>query len=90
LILEVNIRPGLEVQLANMAPLKERLKKQYSPLIGFCVMIWVLIATPCMATVAIVIQETKSWKWAIYQFLGLTALAYVITFILFQLGRIFI
>jgi len=27
LILEVNIRPGLEVQLANMAPLKDRLKK---------------------------------------------------------------
>ncbi len=68
--------------------LRDRLKKQYTPLIGFCVMIWVLIATPCIATVAIVIQETGSWKWAFYQFFGLTLMAYLLTFIVFQVGRV--
>jgi ferrous iron transport protein B len=70
--------------------LKEKLKKQYTPLIGFCIMLWVLIATPCIATLAVTKQETGSWKWAFYQFLGLSLLAYLITFVVYQVGRVVI
>ena len=70
--------------------LTDRLKKQYSPLIGFCIMLWMLIATPCIATVAIVIQETNSVKWAMVQFFGLSLIAYILTLIVYQVGRIFI
>jgi ferrous iron transport protein B len=41
-----------------------------------------------MATLAVTRQEAGSWRWAAFQFLGLTALAYAITFLVFQLGRI--
>ncbi len=70
--------------------LRDRLRKQYTPLTGFCIMLWMLIATPCIATVAIVIQETNSVKWAMLQFFGLSAIAYILTFTVFRLGLIFV
>ena len=67
--------------------LREKLKKQYNPLIGFCILLWALISAPCIATFAITKQETNSWRWAFYQFFGLTALAYIVTLFTYQIGR---
>jgi len=66
--------------------LREKLQAKYTPLTGFCIMLFCLIATPCVATIAMTKQETNSWAWALFQFFGLTALAYVITLIVYQLG----
>jgi len=68
--------------------LREKLQANYSPLTGFCIMLFCLIYAPCFATVVITKQETNSWGWAIFQFFALTGLAYVITFIVYQLGTI--
>ncbi|OHB66992.1 MAG: ferrous iron transport protein B [Planctomycetes bacterium RBG_13_60_9] len=68
--------------------LRERLQSDYTPLVGFCVMLFVLIGAPCVATVAVTRQETGSWRWAAFQFIGLTVLAYTVTLVVFQLGRI--
>jgi ferrous iron transport protein B len=70
--------------------LREKLQANYTPLTGFCIMLFCLIATPCVATMAMTKQETNSWSWALLQFFGLTALAYVITLIVYQLGSLFI
>lgn len=70
------------------AGLPDRLRQDYAPLMGFCVMLFVLISAPCIATVAITRQETGSWRWAALQYIGLTALAYVLTLIVFQAGRL--
>lgn len=66
--------------------LRERLQRNYTPLVGFCVMLFCLIATPCMSTVAATKQESGSWRWALGQFWGLTALAWVITAAVYQVG----
>ena len=68
--------------------LRQRLRADYSPLKGFCIMLFCLISTPCVVTVVMTKQETKSWGWALLQFFGLTLLAYVITLIVFQLGSL--
>jgi ferrous iron transport protein B len=68
--------------------LREKLRANYTPLTGFCIMLFCLIYAPCIATVAMTKQETYSWGWALFQFFGLTALAYVITFIVFQAGSL--
>ncbi len=68
--------------------LRQRLRARYSPLIGLCIMIFALISTPCIATFAITRQESGSIKWALAQSLGLTALAWIITFIVFQGGTL--
>ncbi len=66
--------------------LRARLRARYSPLVGLCIMMFALIATPCIATFAITRQESGSVKWALAQSFGLTALAWLVTFAVFQTG----
>lgn len=70
--------------------LRAKLKDNYSPLQGFCIMLFCLISAPCVATLAVCKRETGSWGWAFFQFFGLTALAYVITLIVYQAGSLFV
>jgi ferrous iron transport protein B len=71
---------------ASVPTLRSHLQADYSPLVGFCVMLFCLISSPCIATVAVTRSETGSWRWAAFQFVSLTTLAYVITLIVYQLG----
>jgi ferrous iron transport protein B len=73
----------------DVSVLQLKLRSDYTPLQGFCVMLFCLISAPCLATTIITRTETGAWKWAILQFAGLTALAYIITFIVYQAGMLF-
>ncbi len=70
--------------------LRAQLRRHYSPLVGFCIMLFCLIATPCMSTVAATRQESGSWRWALTQFWGLTFLAWALTAIVYQVGTRFL
>ena len=74
----------------NVEMLQKHLRQDYSPLQGFCVMLFCLITAPCIATVAITRKESGAWRWAALQYFGLTAMAYVITLVVYQAGRLFI
>ncbi len=66
--------------------LQELLKQNYTPLQGFCIMLFCLISIPCMATIAVTRRETGSWGYTALQLGGLTALAYVVTLAVYQGG----
>jgi len=68
--------------------LREQLRARYTPLVGLCIMMFALIATPCIATFAITRQESGSVRFALAQTAGLTALAWVITFGVYQVGML--
>ncbi len=68
------------------ATLRGKLREDYSPLIGFCVMLFCLVSAPCMATIAITGRESGSWRWALLQLAGLTVLAYAVTVLVYQAG----
>ena len=68
--------------------LREKLAKNYTPLQGFCIMLFCLISAPCIATLVMCKRETGSWGWAAFQFFGLTGLAYIITLIVYQVGSL--
>jgi ferrous iron transport protein B len=51
-------------------------------------MLFCLISAPCVATVVMTKHETNSWVWVLFQFAGLTALAYIVTFIVYQAGNL--
>lgn len=69
--------------------LRDKLRENYSPLVGFAIMVFALLSAPCMATFAIVKRESNSWKWAFFQFFGMTVVAYIVTLIIYQTGRLF-
>jgi len=68
--------------------LREKLQSHYNPLIGFCIMLFCLVSAPCMATIAITKRESNSWKWALFQLFALTALAWVLTVVVYQVGSL--
>jgi ferrous iron transport protein B len=72
------------------AMLGEKLRGVYTPLTGFCIMLFCLIYAPCIATLAITRYETHSWRWPLFQFAYLTVLAYVLTLFASQIGRILV
>ncbi len=69
--------------------LRDKLRENYSPLVGFAIMVFALLSAPCMATFAIVKRESNSWKWAFFQFFGMTVTAYIVTLIIYQTGKLF-
>jgi ferrous iron transport protein B len=52
---------------------------------GVSLMIFYLFAMQCMSTLAIVKRETRSWKWPTIQLIYMTAIAYIMSFIAYQL-----
>ena len=68
--------------------LRDKLARNYTPLTGFTIMLFMLLSMPCIATIAVTKQESGSWKWAMLQLGGLTAFAYVMTALVFQIGSL--
>jgi ferrous iron transport protein B len=60
-------------------------EKRFNFASGMSLLVFYAFAMQCMATLAIVKRETKSWKWPLIQFFGMTALAYLSSFIVFQI-----
>jgi ferrous iron transport protein B len=52
---------------------------------GISLMLFYVFAMQCMSTLAVVKRETRSWKWPVIQFLYMTALAYIMSLIAYQL-----
>lgn len=68
--------------------LRATLRKQYTPLQAFCMMLFALLSIPCLATLAIIKRELNSWKMAVMEGAGLFVLAWVITTIVYQVGSL--
>lgn len=71
-------------------PLIQGLKHVFpNSLAAFSFMIFVLIYTPCVATLATIKQEI-GWKWMLFTAVYLFALAYVTSLVFYNVGLLFI
>ncbi|MBK6404663.1 MAG: 50S ribosome-binding GTPase [Holophagales bacterium] len=68
--------------------LRARLARDYSPLVGVSLILFLLISAPCMATIAVTKRESGRWRWALLQLFGLTAIAWLVSFLVYQGGRL--
>jgi len=59
-----------------------------TPLKAYTLMAFVLIYVPCLATVAVISRETNSWKWATFSIGYSLALAWVVSFLIYQGGKL--
>ncbi|MEY3349593.1 MAG: ferrous iron transport protein, partial [Bacteroidota bacterium] len=57
----------------------------YTRATGFSLLIFYLLAMQCMSTLAVVKRETGSWKWPVIQLLYMTALAYLFSYVAYQI-----
>lgn len=58
-------------------------KKRFDFPTGMSLLVFYAFAMQCMGTLAIVKRETNSWKWPLYQLIGMTALAYILAYFTF-------
>ena len=54
---------------------------------GLSLMIFYVFAMQCMSTLAIVRRETGTWKWPIIQLLYMTGLAWVMSWIVYEIAK---
>jgi ferrous iron transport protein B len=59
----------------------------YTPLTGVTLMVFYVFALQCVSTIVVVRRETNGWKWAVFQLVYMTALAWVLAFLTYQGGR---
>ena len=61
----------------------------FGSLNAFCLMVFCLLYVPCAAALATTYKESNSWKWTIFTGGFQLAVAWVVTFIIYQIGLLF-
>jgi len=61
----------------------------YTTLVAVTLMVFYVFALQCVSTIVIVRRETNGWKWAVFQWLYMGVLAWVLAFVTYQGGRFF-
>lgn len=60
----------------------------FTPLIALSFMIFILIYFPCIAVIAAIKNESGHWKWSLFLAVYTTALAWMSSFLIFQIGSL--
>lgn len=62
----------------------------FTPLVAFGFMLFVLIYFPCIATIVAIARESGSWRWGAFAVIYSCSLAWLASFLCYQIGRLFI
>ena len=66
------------------------LKDGINPLAAYAYLIFILLYFPCIATIAAIKNETGSWRWATFAALYTTAVAWIMSAVVYQIGGLFV
>ena len=61
-----------------------------TPVIALSYLVFVLLYFPCIATIAAIKNESGSWRWALFAAGYTTLLAWVVSAVVYQVGRLFV
>lgn len=70
----------------NTSLLFHDIQIHFTALQAYAFMAFALLSTPCIATLAAMKRELASWKWLLFGILYELVVAYLIAFLIFQLG----
>ena len=73
----------------NDASLQGILADYYTPLAAYSFMVFILLYIPCLATTATIYKETGSKKWTAFSMIYAFAIAYILSLIIYQGGKLF-
>ena len=61
----------------------------FSPLVAYTFLLFVLIYFPCIATIVAIKNESGSWRWAFFAAIYTTVLAWIVSATVYQIGGLF-
>ncbi len=62
----------------------------FGSLNAFCLMVFSLLYIPCVATLVMIYRESQSLKWTLLEGFFQLAVAYIVTFLVYQIGLLII
>ena len=62
----------------------------FTPLIAISFMAFVLLYIPCVATIVAIAKETGSWKWGLFSIVYNTTVAWIVSFLIYNVGKLFL
>ncbi len=71
------------------APNPETGKPDFTPLVALSFMVFVLLYFPCWAGWAAIVRETGSWVWGVFSIVYNTAVAWILAFVVYNVGKLF-
>lgn len=60
----------------------------FGALNAYCMMVFCLLYIPCAATIGVIRRESKSWKWTAFSVCFQVAVAYLMSFLIYQVGSL--
>lgn len=65
-------------------------KKMFTVPMALAFLVFVLTYTPCIATLTVISKESGSWKWAAFSFFYSLTVAWILSFLVFNIGKLII
>ena len=84
------LRHEMQTDVAKIHNMPYEQAGPIATLTAYCFLLFVLLYFPCIATIAAIKGETGKWKWAIFTACYTTLLAWIVSALVFQIGRLFI
>jgi len=74
----------------SLTSLAAIIQSDFNAASAYAFMVFILLYTPCMATVIAMKEETGSWKWPLFSIAYSFTIAWIMAFIAYQIGSRFI
>jgi len=65
-------------------------QKVFTPLVTLSFLAFILLYFPCIATITAISKESGSWKWGLFTVFYTTAFAWLVSFLIYQTGKLII
>lgn len=66
------------------------MKNDFTPATALSYLVFILLCFPCIATIMAIKSESGSWEWALFSALYTTSVAWIIAFVIYQIGGLFL
>lgn len=84
----IGILHGIGEVGENSVELATALQATFTPLKAYAFMAFTLLYMPCIAAFSAIKREMNSWKWTLFAVGYQTGIAWVVAFLIFQVGRL--
>jgi ferrous iron transport protein B len=62
----------------------------FTPVVALSFLVFILIYFPCIGVIAVIRKESGSWKWALFTIGYTTGLAWIMSFIVYNIGNLIV
>jgi ferrous iron transport protein B len=75
-------------EINGALPLNIALRQVFTPLSAYAFLVFVLLYSPCVSVLSVAKREMNSWKWPIFMVFYSTVIAWLVSFLVYQGGRL--